>query len=156
MIISKHVQIKPGVIRNVHVRENGKACWVVTYDGVLRAVSGKVVDGVFMPNPQWTHVIDAYIPRRISRKGEAVIKQFPTPPHTPERLAKQRAKSHTDRQSAKLLPPLYVLVDGVRRKVSRPSPTRGSVRLNNKTLYGRVNDGVFTLLPKHTNTITAI
>lgn len=73
-VFTERLMIKDNVFRSVHVKPNGNANWVIKYGDKLVCVTGNKVGDRFVANEKFSHVIEAYTPRRISRKSNGMVK----------------------------------------------------------------------------------
>ena len=75
---TERLMIKDGIFRSVHIRENGRARWVIKYDDKLICVTGVRDGDKFIADEKYSHVIKSYKPKRISRKPNGTVKSVKT------------------------------------------------------------------------------
>lgn len=66
-VISKRLEVKPGCVRSVHVRNN-RGSWVAKIADKYHCITGDVEDGQFKVDPHYRSLIETYEPLRESRK----------------------------------------------------------------------------------------
>jgi hypothetical protein len=74
-VFTERLMIKDNVFRSVQVRPNGNANWVIKYGDKLVNVTGKKVGDRFVANEKFSHVVESYTPKRISRKPNGIVKK---------------------------------------------------------------------------------
>jgi hypothetical protein len=78
-VFTERLLIKDDVFRSVHVTANGRANWVIKYGENLVSVKGRKEGNKFIADEKYSHVIESYTPKRISRKQNGIVKSVAQP-----------------------------------------------------------------------------